>query len=104
EAGIATAGAGRNLTEAWAPAAIKAGDWRVLVFAAGTNDSGINRNWAATELRPGVLLLRDLSHESVDCIAEHVARIKRPGDIAVLSIHWGGNWGYQIPIDQTHFA
>jgi poly-gamma-glutamate synthesis protein (capsule biosynthesis protein) len=104
EAGIATAGAGRNLREARAPAAIETADSRVLVFAAGTSDSGIDRDWAATDLRPGVVLLRDLSDKSVNCIAKQVARIKRPGDIAVLSIHWGGNWGYQIPIEQTLFA
>jgi poly-gamma-glutamate capsule biosynthesis protein CapA/YwtB (metallophosphatase superfamily) len=104
EAGIATAGAGRNLREAWAPAAIETADSRVLVFAAGTSDSGIDRHWAATDMRPGVLLLRDLSDKTVGCIAEQVARIKRPGDIAVLSIHWGGNWGYQIPLDQILFT
>jgi poly-gamma-glutamate capsule biosynthesis protein CapA/YwtB (metallophosphatase superfamily) len=104
EAGISTAGAGRNLREAWAPAAIETADSRVLVFAAGTSDSGIDRHWAATDMRPGVLLLRDLSDKTVGCIAEQVARIKRPGDIAVLSIHWGGNWGYQIPLDQILFT
>ncbi|QTF93837.1 CapA family protein, partial [Halomonas sp. BM-2019] len=22
---------------------------------------------------------------------------KRPGDLAVASVHWGGNWGYRVP-------
>ena len=30
--------------------------------------------------------------------------VKRPGDIVVLSIHWGGNWGYEIPRQHQAFA
>jgi len=30
--------------------------------------------------------------------------VKRPGDIAVASIHWGGNWGYGVPKEQIEFA
>ena len=37
-------------------------------------------------------------------MADQVAKVKRPGDIAILSIHWGENWGYQIPRRQTLFA
>ncbi|MCK5479763.1 MAG: CapA family protein, partial [Gammaproteobacteria bacterium] len=29
---------------------------------------------------------------------------KRPGDVAVVSLHWGGNWGYTIPAAHTRFA
>lgn len=104
-AGIKTTGAGRNLTEAEGPAIIEAGgDSRVLVFGVGTADSGIPRDWAATETRAGVALLRDLSQSTVDRIAERVGGAKRPGDVTVLSIHWGGNWGYGIPQEQQFFA
>jgi poly-gamma-glutamate capsule biosynthesis protein CapA/YwtB (metallophosphatase superfamily) len=104
-AGIKTTGAGRNLTEAEGPAIIEAGgDSRVLVFGVGTADSGIPRDWAATETRAGVMLLRDLSQSTVDRIAERVGAAKRVRDIAVLSIHWGGNWGYGIPQEQRIFA
>jgi poly-gamma-glutamate synthesis protein (capsule biosynthesis protein) len=27
-----------------------------------------------------------------------------PGDVAVLSIHWGGNWGYDVPRQHVNFA
>lgn len=104
-AGIKTSGAGRNLAEAEGPAIIEAGgDLRVLVFGVGTSDSGILQDWAATETRAGVALLQDLSQSTVDRIAERVGAAKRPGDIAVLSIHWGGNWGYGIPQEQQIFA
>jgi poly-gamma-glutamate synthesis protein (capsule biosynthesis protein) len=105
KAGIKTAGAGYDLKEAWTPAAIDVrGHSRVLVFAAGAIDSGIERDWAAGESTPGVALLRDLSEETVALVAERVADVKRGGDIAVLSIHWGENWGYEIPRQHRRFA
>jgi poly-gamma-glutamate synthesis protein (capsule biosynthesis protein) len=30
--------------------------------------------------------------------------VKRRGDIAVASLHWGANWGYDIPREQVLFA
>ena len=105
KAGLKTAGAGSALPEAMAPAAIEAdGHSRVLVFAAGSVDSGVERNWAATESTPGVVLLCDLSDRTAALIAEQVGSVKRPGDIAVLSIHWGANWGYDIPRQHRAFA
>lgn len=104
-AGIKTAGAGADLQNAWAPAAIDTGsNTRVLVLAVGTEDSGIEPHWAATESTPGVAFLPDLSDRTAADLAECVKRQKRPGDIAVLSIHWGGNWGYEIPPSQRKFA
>ena len=29
---------------------------------------------------------------------------RRPGDIVVVSLHWGTNWGEQIPDEQVRFA
>jgi poly-gamma-glutamate capsule biosynthesis protein CapA/YwtB (metallophosphatase superfamily) len=105
KAGIQTAGAGCNLGEAGAPAAIDVGgDSRVLIYAAGVGDSGIARAWAATESAPGVALLHDLSDQAVALISNRVATAKRPADIAVLSIHWGENWGYEIPRQHQAFA
>lgn len=31
-------------------------------------------------------------------------RFKQPGDVVVLSIHWGGNWEYQIDKRHRKFA
>jgi poly-gamma-glutamate synthesis protein (capsule biosynthesis protein) len=104
-AGIARAGAGRTATEAAAPAALDvAGKGRVLVFSLGSPTSGIPREWAATTDRPGVNLLEDLSEETARRVASRIRREKRPGDVAVASIHWGGNWGYEIPDEQIRFA
>jgi len=103
--GIRTAGAGANLMQAQSPAVISVpGKGRVLVFAFGEPYCGIAHAWVATPSRPGVDLLPDLSQATVKAIAARVDRAKGPGDIAVASIHWGGNWGYEIPAAQRDFA
>ena len=102
---IKIAGAGRNLHEAQAPALINIkSKGRLIVFAFGLPTSGIPLGWAATENRSGVNLLRDLSGNNLGHIQKKARAVKRKGDIVVASIHWGGNWGYNIPREQTLFA
>jgi poly-gamma-glutamate synthesis protein (capsule biosynthesis protein) len=103
--GLAYAGAGRNAVAAASPATLDvAGKGRVLVFALGSVCSGIPLDWGATEDRPGIHLLEDLSEESARRVTDRIRQVKRPGDVAVASIHWGSNWGYEIPHEQIHFA
>lgn len=105
KAAIQYAGAGRNLAAARAPAVIPvSGGGRVHVFGLGLASSGIGRDWGAAEGRSGVHLLDDLSARTLRDIGAGVAQVKQPGDIAVASIHWGGNWGYEIPTDHQAFA
>jgi poly-gamma-glutamate synthesis protein (capsule biosynthesis protein) len=80
------------------------GKGRVIVFAFGAPTSGVPLNWAATECDPGLNVLRDLSPRSVDRIAQAVFAVKARGDIAIASIHWGPNWGYEISSRTTKFA
>jgi poly-gamma-glutamate synthesis protein (capsule biosynthesis protein) len=104
-AGIRMAGAGRNAAQAEAPAIIEIpGMRRVLVFAFGLTTSGIPSDWAAGDEKAGVNLLEDLSGRTVARIAARVQAARRPGDLVVASIHWGGNWGYRIPLERQHFA
>ena len=104
-AGIRTAGAGRDIAEASAPAVIDlGGQCRVSVFSMGSTSSGIGRAWAAGRRNAGVWLLPDLSMASVESIATQVSAAKHRGDIVIASIHWGGNWGYAIPDEQRYFA
>jgi poly-gamma-glutamate synthesis protein (capsule biosynthesis protein) len=104
-AGIAHAGAGESAVEAGAPAALEvAGKGRVLVFSVGSASSGIPQEWGALSGRPGVDLLPDLSEETAHRLALRVAGFRRPGDVVLISIHWGANWGYEIPADQVRFA
>ena len=105
QARIRVAGAGRGAEQAAAPAILPlAGRARVLVFAFGATSSGIPRTWAAEHGKPGVNLLRDLSERTVEGIAASVQAVRRQGDLLVASIHWGGNWGYDIPPEQIAFA
>ena len=104
-ANLKIAGAGRNLIEAEAPAVKKVpGKGRVMVFAFGLGTSGVPSSWGASDKKPGVNLLRDLSDQSLLVIQNQVRKLKRKGDIVVVSIHWGSNWGYDIPREQTNFA
>jgi poly-gamma-glutamate capsule biosynthesis protein CapA/YwtB (metallophosphatase superfamily) len=104
QAGIKAAGAGSSSAEAWKPATILRENFRILIFAAGTLDSGIAPHWAAAGPAPGIAVLPDLSEKTAEGLAEQVKNAKRPGDLTVLSIHWGGNWGYSIPRDHQAFA
>lgn len=49
-------------------------------------------------------MLADVSARSLKQIARSVQAIKQPGDLAVASIHWGGNWGYQVPAEERALA
>ncbi len=102
---VMRAGAGRNRVEAAAPAMLDVpGKGRVIVFSVGSVTSGIPAEWAADNDRAGVNLLTTLSEEVVGDIATSVGRVKRSGDLVVVSIHWDSNWGYPIPSDHRQFA
>ncbi len=103
--GIAFSGAGRSLQEAERPAVIElAGKGRVILASLGSASSGIPLGWAAGDGTPGVNLLGDLSGATVARVAAQWGRVKRAGDILVASIHWGGNWGYEVPAAHRRFA
>lgn len=102
---IRTAGAGRDDAAARAPAILPLrGGRRLLVFSCATTSSGVPRHWRAREQRPGINLLPDLSDATADVLVDQIARVRRPGDIVVVSIHWGPNWGYQVEEEQQRFA
>jgi len=102
---IKTAGAGRNLVQASAPAALDiAGKGRVLVFSFASVTSGTPQSWAATQEAAGVNLLPDLSETNVARISDQIAHERQPHDLIVVSIHWGSNWGYEISDKQRRFA
>jgi poly-gamma-glutamate capsule biosynthesis protein CapA/YwtB (metallophosphatase superfamily) len=104
-AGVATAGAGRHECEAAAPAILAdGGGHRVLVFAYGTPSSGVPARWAAGPGRPGVNFLADADERARARVAEDVGRWAESGDLVIVSIHWGPNWGYEIPASWRQFA
>ena len=105
QAHIKTAGAGANDKEAQAPALFEIpGKGRVILFSFGDASSGVPYKWKASKNRAGVNVLYDLSKNTIRQIANQVNAVKGKNDIVVASIHWGGNWGYQIPGEHSHFA
>jgi poly-gamma-glutamate synthesis protein (capsule biosynthesis protein) len=104
-AGMCTAGAGHNDVEAAAPAAMDLpASGRVLVFACATPGSGVPAEWAATNRRAGVNLLAEVTGRAADAIARRTALHKRTGDIVVMSLHWGANWGFDVTDAERAFA
>lgn len=104
-AGIQTAGAGRERGRALAPAVLGTPEGPcVRVFAFGHGSSGILPAWAARADRPGIAVLEELSDAAAHALAERISGAREAGDIMVVSLHWGGNWGYEIPGEQIRFA
>lgn len=105
DAGLAVAGAGRDIVAAGTPGTVPLGDTgRLLVFGVGAATSGIPGGWAATADRSGVWFVGE---PSATTTAEVIARIeqhRQPGDLVVVSIHWGSNWGYEVPGRQVDVA
>ncbi|GAB1640360.1 CapA family protein [Krasilnikovia sp. MM14-A1259] len=102
--GFRTAGAGADAAAAWAPALVPAARARVVVLAAGMPSSGVPAQWAARADRGGVAYVPVPSGAWARRIAGVVDRVRRPGDLVVVSLHWGGNWGYQVGQDERRFA
>jgi poly-gamma-glutamate capsule biosynthesis protein CapA/YwtB (metallophosphatase superfamily) len=104
-AGIAHAGAGNDSEEAMQPAVLNTpGNGRLLLFSFGSRTSGIPQDWSATSISPGVNLLDDLSEATAARVVDQMQVHQEPGDLIIASIHWGSNWGYEIPLDQITFA
>lgn len=103
--GLKTAGAGRSLAEARAPVVVPLPNGsRLIVFAFGTETSGIPPSWAARDDRPGIDFLPDLSETTAAGIVERVQHVRGQRDLVVTSIHWGTNWGYDVPREHVRFA
>ena len=104
-AGLGPAGGGLSAKEAEAPAVFDLGaKGRVLVFGFGAASSGIPPAWAAGPTRPGVNLLPQTIGAAETFVTDSIAAYRRPGDLVIASIHWGGNWGYEIPAEHQELA
>ncbi|MER8001178.1 MULTISPECIES: CapA family protein [unclassified Streptomyces] len=104
EAGLRTAGAGRDAAEAERPAIVPTGPGRVLVLSFAMPTSGVPPGWAAARRRSGVAVVAEPSAAAAARLTDRVRGLKRPGDIVVASVHWGPNWGYRVSRDEARFA
>ena len=103
-AGIAAPGAGKSLADAAAPVLLARNGTRVRVFAMAGPDSGVPEDWAAGPATPGVHRLATLDQQTASAEAARIRAASEAGDIVLVSIHWGGNWGWRIPDAHRAFA
>lgn len=101
---IATAGAGTNRASAAKPAVFPGDEGRLLLFSWATPDAGAPLAWSAEENRPGLNVLPDLTQDTAEKVVRNVEKHRSEDDRVVVSLHWGGNWGYEVPTAQQEFA
>ena len=105
--GVKHCGAGLNSEKAKAPAilTLPSSSRRVLVFSAGHASSGVLEQWRASSSQEGVHIIDfHILQKGLGQLKEMIKECKRPGDLVVLSIHWGGNWGFDPEPGQKEFA
>jgi poly-gamma-glutamate capsule biosynthesis protein CapA/YwtB (metallophosphatase superfamily) len=104
-AGVRTAGAGPDEDAAWRPVRLDVeGGQAVLFGSVAAGSSGVPPDWSARSAHPGVARLARLSDDVADALAVWARAQARAGDLVVVSVHWGSNWGYDVPDDQIRFA
>jgi poly-gamma-glutamate capsule biosynthesis protein CapA/YwtB (metallophosphatase superfamily) len=105
EAGIAGAGAGLEAAQAQEPVGLALpGGGRLLLFSWATSGSGVPAGWGASTSRPGIALLPGLGDADAREVRDCVGRWRRPGDLIVISLHWGSRWLRQVPAEHREFA
>ncbi len=74
----------------------------VAAFGLCFEDSGVPRDWEATEQSMGVFLaMRD--DKVPERLLSAIAKLKKESNaIIIVSIHFGANWGFEVP--RTHVA
>ncbi|MFW5682899.1 MAG: CapA family protein, partial [Phycisphaeraceae bacterium] len=104
-AGLAPVGAGEDADAAAAPVAFDMVEGRrLVVFAYASKTSGVPAAWAARPDQAGVNLLPDYGRTTLDAVVRHIQSETRESDLVVFSVHWGGNWSYDVHEAQRRFA
>jgi poly-gamma-glutamate capsule biosynthesis protein CapA/YwtB (metallophosphatase superfamily) len=95
--GVQTVGAGSDVDGARRSVTVEASTARVTVFSFGMPSSGVPSRWAATADRPGVNVVGKSSDGAATDLMRRIGQAKGQGNLVVVSVHWGSNWGYDIP-------
>jgi poly-gamma-glutamate synthesis protein (capsule biosynthesis protein) len=103
-AGLRTAGAGRTLAEAEEPALVDLHGGRAIVLGFGDHSSGIPDDWEATAYQSGTAPLDGGSGQRAEAVLSRIRSWKRRGDLTIVSLHWGPNWGYEVDEGHVRFA
>lgn len=76
---------------------------KVAVLAVCFPDSGVPHLWAAEDDTSGLFFLREPGERAAATVVDALQYV--PEEVPrVLSVHWGSNWGYEIPEKQRRFA
>ena len=97
DAGLKTVGAGRDVGEAQRSMTVETSTAKVTVFSFGMPSSGVPASWAATKERPGVNVVGTASDGAATDLMQRIGQAKGRGDLVVVSVHWGSNWGFDVP-------
>lgn len=101
---IERCGAGHDLDEAIRPAIIELAEQRIAVFSLAALDAGVPPWWAAGAGRPGVNFVRVLDDAALAAVRRAIEPWQDERTLVVVSLHWGGNWGYGVPDAHRRFA
>lgn len=100
-AGIAHAGAGRDLAAALTPGISNVGGIRIGLVSFTDNEP----QWEAGQKRPGTAYVPvDFAEDRADHLFDTIRSARQAVDILVVAAHWGPNWGYMPPARHVPFA
>ena len=101
ERGIRFAGAGADSDAARRPAVIRRDDLTIAMLAFTDNEP----DWEAGPASPGVHHVPvDLRDPRAAALLDAVARAREVADLLIVSAHWGGNWGFDVPASHRVFG
>nr|BBH95729.1 capsule biosynthesis protein [Thermogemmatispora argillosa] len=101
QAGITFAGAGATSAEARQPALWEVGGRKLGLLALTDNEPA----WEAGPERPGIWYMpMTLTDPRSAELYAALRSVRAQVDWLIVSLHWGGNWGYTPPAEHRAFA
>lgn len=96
-------GIGWSSNMAKMPKIFEIGNKKIYIFSYGDVDSGIPYSWKATT-NGGVNVISTSNLVTMKNVANDINNFASEADFIIVSIHWGSNWGYDIPEYHREFA
>lgn len=92
------------LAVASSPTVLQVKNRKIYIYSFGDVDSGVPLDWAATDKSNGVDLVVTSNPATKIAVARHITKTSRDADLVIVSIHWGSNWGFEVPKYHQEFA